>query len=1021
VKVRMVRFLIVVAVLGGGFSSCANQLPAGTPDNLAYLAKVSASSEYDGNHRASFAVDGKIPAADGKNDFRAVWCVRKATVGDHGKFFFEWAEPVEVVEIVYFARMAMLRTECWKDYEVYLDDAKQPVVKETFEMIPGGQRIRIPKTAVRKITLSFLNSYGGSNPGASEIMVFGRSPTEDQLKKLAFTLTPGALASIRAAEKVDREKLRELIDHQMKVYGPRYAAGKEHLARLAKLEEVAKQASGDSLEEIERQMDSLEREAMLFDVDRLVSIKRYEILATHVYTYHYEGFQAGGGLYVTSVRDPQGDRRELVATPTGQILDCDLSYDGQVVLFSWRRTEDEGYHLWTINVDGTNLTRLTDGPWNDYNACWLPDGGIAFLCTKNPQFAYCWNAPVGIVHRMDADGSNVRKLSANYLNDFTPYVLDDGRIIYSRWEYVDKPAIPIQSLWTINPDGTDLSVYFGNRVLSPGTFMEPRSIPGSTKILCTMTGHNGPTRGAIGIIDRSRGVNAQAAIENITPDVPVPGVDQGSGNFGGSKQYNSPVPLDGRRFMVSCQGPVLVRTLDGGCQAVALPAPDDGMQFFCTQPVRARPRPLVLNSTLSEEAEDYATVYLQDVYNGLEPVVARGDVTRLRVIREMEKTVRLKPQHGPFGWQFPCVSCGATYAGKEILGEVPVDEDGSACFRVPAGVPLYFQVLDSEGRALQRMRSFTHLMPGEVQGCIGCHEHRRQASRPQLGDAYSRAPEQLEPPEWGPGGFDYSRIVQPVLDHYCVECHNPTDAPRATLGMPEPVNVAYSPYHLATGPRIVDLTGSKTDYFSVSYDVLARENQGGRGSPYVNWIPSYNTQEWNVFEIAPKTWGSPQSMLANLVLTGHPDAEGKPRFEMDRISQRRILAWIDLDIPYYGNAETAYPNAQSCRKVYPGKLDTVLADVTARRCVGCHEKNGFPRRPWTRITEPESNNFLMAPLAKSEGGRQSCGEPVFKDKNDPDYRAILATFEPITKQLSHTPRMDMPGGKPSPTLCRTVQ
>ncbi|MFH1920363.1 MAG: hypothetical protein ABIP48_10825, partial [Planctomycetota bacterium] len=749
--------------------------------------------------------------------------------------------------------------------------------------------------------------------------------------------------------------------------------------------------------------------------------KRHEILATHVYTYHYEGFQAGGGLYVASARKPENEPRELVATPTGQILDCDLSYDGRVVLFSWRRHEHEGYHLWTINVDGSNLTRLSDGPWNDYNACWLPDGGIAFLCTKNPQFAYCWNAPVGIVYRMDADGSNLRKLSSNYLNDFTPYVLQSGRIIYSRWEYVDKPACPIQSLWSINPDGTGLAVYFGNRVLSPGTFMEPRSIPGTTKILCTMTGHNGPARGAIGVIDRSKGVNAQAAIENITPDVAVPGVDEGTGNFGGTKQYNSPVPLDGRRFLVSSQGPVLVRTLQGDCRAVALPAPDDGMQYFSTQPVRPRNRPPVISSGLPEEPAPYATIYLQDVYNGLEPEVRRGEVTRLRVVRELEKTVRLTPQHGPFGWQFPCISCGATYAGKEVLGEVPVDPDGSACFRVPAGVPLYFQVLDSQGRAVQRMRSFTHFMPGEVQGCIGCHEHRRQASTARLGVAYSRPPKDLEPPEWGPGGFDYSRIVQPVLDRHCTGCHNPVDAPYSTVGMPLPENAAYSPNHRMTGPRIVDLTGAKTDYFNVSYDVLARENQGGRGSPYVNWIPSYNTQEWNVFEIRPKTWGSPRSMLADVVLGGHPDAEGKPRLEMDDASRRRILTWIDLDIPYYGNTETAYPEAQSCRRVYPDQVDAVLAEVAARRCAACHSEGKTPRRPWTRITEPETNSFLMAPLAKAAGGRQSCGEPVFASKDDPDYRAILATFEPVREQLTHTPRTDMPGGKPSPTLCRICQ
>ena len=141
--------------------------------------------------------------------------------------------------------------------------------------------------------------------------------------------------------------------------------------------------------------------------------------------------------------------------------------------------------------------------------------------------------------------------------------------------------------------------------------------------------------------------------------------------------------------------------------------------------------------------------------------------------------------------------------------------------------------LDAQGRAIQRMRTFTHLMPGEVQGCVGCHEHRNQTPGTSLG-ARTRGglPRDLRPPEWGTGGFDYSRIVQPVLDKYCVSCHDAVDAPHG-----------------------IDLTGDKTDFFNVSYDVLARENQGDRGSPFVNWIPTYNGQEWNILESPAENMG----------------------------------------------------------------------------------------------------------------------------------------------------------------------
>ena len=504
--------------------------------------------------------------------------------------------------------------------------------------------------------------------------------------------------------------------------------------------------------------------------------------------------------------------------------------------------------------------------------------------------------------------------------------------------------------------------------------MEARQIPGTTKIICTMTGHNGPTRGAIGVVDRSKGMNAQEAIVNVTPDTPVPNVDQGCGNTDGSKLYSCPLPLDGTRFLLSARGPVLVRDLAGTCVSVVLPRPADGMQYFNATPVRTRTRPPVIASRPTnpdqvpmatrprfdfpvvgdpDAANDpyavgsgIATLYLQDVYNGLEPFVQRGEVKTIRVVREIQKTVRIDPSLRAFGFQFPVISCGATYAGKYVIGEVDVNPDGSAYFNVPAGTPLYFMALDAQGRAVQRMRTFTHLMAGETQGCVGCHEPRLDSPRSQL-PAYGQQPQRLRAPEWGIGGFDYSRVVQPVLDKHCTDCHNATEAPKG-----------------------IDLSGDKTDFFNVSYDVLAREKQGGKGSPLVNWIPTYNGQEWNILHVAPKEWGSCQSKLADVILSGHPDQDGKPRVKLNDAERRRILAWIDLNVPYYGTSETSHPELPGCRQVYPKDLDKVLADVGQRRCAECHAGGKFPRREWTRVTHPELNAFLLAPLAKAEGGTE---------------------------------------------------
>ena len=189
----------------------------------------------------------------------------------------------------------------------------------------------------------------------------------------------------------------------------------------------------------------------------------------------------------------------------------------------------------------------------------------------------------------------------------------------------------------------------------------------------------------------------------------------------------------------------------------------------------------------------------------------------------------------------------------------------------------------------------------------------------------------------------------------------------------------------------------------------------------MSWIPTYNGEEWNILEITPKAWGSPQSRLAEIVLSGHPDETGKRRLEMEPDAVRRVLSWIDLNVPYYGTSETAYPELIGCRQIYPGQLDQVLQEVAARRCASCHAEGKVPRRVWTRITEPHLNAFLLAPLAKDAGGTEKCGQPVFRTTADADYQAILATFEPIERMLKARPRMDMPGAKPAADVCRDSQ
>jgi hypothetical protein len=377
----------------------------------------------------------------------------------------------------------------------------------------------------------------------------------------------------------------------------------------------------------------------------------------------------------------------------------------------------------------------------------------------------------------------------------------------------------------------------------------------------------------------------------------------------------------------------------------------------------------------ASNAAPVARVLMHDVTVGLGDAVKRGEVKRIAVVQEMEKDIRSETSQRQFGFQFPVVSSGATYAPKRVWGFADVEEDGSAHFEVPANVPVYFLPLDKEGRAVQRMRTFTHFMPGERQSCVGCHSDRNYATAPthytMTSSASTRPAQPLAVPEWGnEDGFSFARVVQPVLDKHCVDCHDHTSK--------------------------LDLSGDRTDYFNVAYENLARRGtqaeHGGdaRGgmekfgkNPYTSWIPTYNSCESNILEIAPKTWGSPASKLADVVISGHPDKEGKHRIELTDDERLRVLMWIDLNVPYYGTSQSRQPELRGCRQILPENLDAVLDEISKRR--------GFelPREFFVRLENPRRNSFLRIPLERGD----------FPSTDDPDYQRILDCFKNVPAAL----------------------
>ena len=547
----------------------------------------------------------------------------------------------------------------------------------------------------------------------------------------------------------------------------------------------------------------------------------------------------GGELFVLQDLTPDGDLQRL-APDKGRVtfMRPDVSHDGQRVLFSMKPEEDRSYHLYEINADGADVRQLTSGSYSDIDPIYLPDDNIAFLTTRGNTYGGCapW-APQHILARSDGDGKNIYFLGLGSEPDFSPSVLDDGRLIYTRWEYNDKALNRIQSLWTMNPDGTASSTYWGNQSVFPDHLGEARSIPGSPLVMFTAMGHHDLFSGSIGILDTTKGLNYPDGIQKVTMEMPWPEGGDGpvaaapftndyhvSGPFGA---YKAPYPLSSELFLVSARnrqryGKFKLYLMDiyGNRELIY----EGNHNVLYGQPIRARKRPPVIPSMVAElgrEADGKtpapAYFYCADVYEGM-PEEIRGKGKYLRVIENVQRVFTTGCVDGggsPFGsgstvaldspglrngnptkavvdvaWGDGAILAGPATAIstntrlKRVLGIVPVAEDGSYYFEAPPGKALYFQLLDENKLVLQSMRSWVNLMPGERRGCVGCHEGRNNTleTAKSINFAY-REPDQIEPPSWGVKTLSYVDDIQPIFDRNCAECHQGEGKAREKLDL----------------------------------------------------------------------------------------------------------------------------------------------------------------------------------------------------------------------------------------------
>jgi hypothetical protein len=781
---------------------------------------------------------------------------------------------------------------------------------------------------------------------------------------------PAALPEIAA--------LRAAVEDLSATFGDRYPAGPAYLARLGRIEAGLSSASEGERAGLLERLAALRREALLASpmiAERpIVFIARPQYKSDHHNTATM--FQTGeinqssfrGGAAIRTIDLARGGRTAtLWEVADGMVRDLEVRFDGRQLMFALRRDEADDYHVYTMDADGSGLRQITFGAGlSDIDPMYLPDGRIVLASTREPKYCMCNRHIMCNLFVMEADGANLQQIGHSTLFEGHPSLLPDGRVLYDRWEYVDRNFGDAQGLWTCNPDGTSHAVYYGNNTNSPGAVLDARAIPGTELVVATFSSCHDRPWGALAVVDRRRGVDGRAAVVRTWPPEAIDLV--GVGNYDTFKRvepkYEDPWPLAdsavpqaaGKYFLAARTtgrgeqtGIVLVDIF--GNEVIICDRPPG---CFDPMPLGPRPAPPVLPGRTDLAAAE-GRFYVADVYvgTGME-AIPRGTVKRLRVVESPEKRFWTQSAwDGGTGQQAPGMAWD-DFNNKRILGTVPVEADGSAYFAVPADRFVYFQLLDERGMMVQSMRSGTIVRPGETAGCAGCHEGRRQSVPGHAGTAaWLRGPRRLQPWHGPPRNFSYTADVQPVLDRSCVGCHDYGTDAGATL----------------------NLAGDLGLLFNTSYVEL-------RGKRYVKVVGAGPTDVQ-----PPMSWGSHASRLGEVLLRGHGDPEIDRQVELDSEGFDRIVTWIDLNAPYYPEYASVYrDNLYGRSPLSRPQLDRLGeltgAEFSRRQGVGAVD-----------FTRPELSPCLAS--LRAAGGSK--------------YGEALAIIEAGRRLLAERPRADMPG------------
>ncbi len=725
---------------------------------------------------------------------------------------------------------------------------------------------------------------------------------------------------------VNFKALRLAVRDLMKTFGARYTAGEVYLRtldayekRLPEIKDALKQRDSATLGPVER-IVALQRKALLdnplLDFERLLLVKR-KPLGDARRAKGDKGNDKGLGKFlglpqqsswqlhtmpnttgwdneiaILSPVQPQGRLITLYEPPDGRLVnEMDLHFDAGKLMFSMPDSRKK-WQIFEINIDGTNLRQVSPDDQPDVHnldSCYLPNGQIAYVSTAPFQGVPCnASVDVGMLYIMDSRGKNVRQICFEQDHNFCPTVMADGRILYLRWEYTDTPHVWARFLFTMNPDGTTQREFYGSGGYWPNGIFFARPVPGHpTKVVGIVTGHHVGRVGELVIFDPALG---RLATDGVVQRIPGRGQEvqpliQDKLTLNTWPKFLHPWPLNEKYFLVACKptptdlwGIYLVDVFDN----ILLIKEIEGYALLEPVPLRQTRRPPVIPDRVDLSRKD-AIVYLENIYKG--PGlrgVPHGSVEKLRLFSYHFAYRRIAGINHRVGADGP-------WEPKRVLGTVPVEADGSAMFRVPANTPISIQPIDARGNALQLMRSWMTAMPGEIVSCVGCHEKQNTGPLNRQTIASRLVPAEIEPWRGPVRGFSFAREVQPVLDKYCISCHN--GEPRKDGCQIPNLRGDQNAFVVTknSDPRVVfvgnkpkdKLFGKYGGVFEPSYIELRR-------------LVRVGGLESDLRLLAPGEFHTNTSELFQMLKKGHYGVK------LDPEAWRRLAIWIDLNTPCHG-------------------------------------------------------------------------------------------------------------------------